>query len=237
MKKKSRLKNSLINAGLILLLLVGLALVFNNQIKNFLMKLNGDNYAVSQVTRDDIETNLQQDASFDFDAVEAASLEAVLRAQLDNKVLPVIGGIAIPSVDINLPIFKGLENTALLYGAGTFDSMQKMGEGNYALASHRIENSDILFSPLHQVQLGEKIYLTDLEKVYVYQVTISERIEATQVEVLDEIPGKQLVTLITCGEAAGITRWFVQGELEETIAVKDANKTMTEIFDMQQKTF
>ncbi|KST94119.1 Sortase A LPXTG specific [Lactococcus lactis subsp. lactis] len=39
--------------------------------------------------------------------------------------MPVIGGIAIPDLKINLPIFKGVYNTSLLYGAG----MMKEEEG------------------------------------------------------------------------------------------------------------
>ena len=46
---------------------------------------------------------------------------------------------------------------------------QKMGEGNYSLASHHIftaENaSQMLFSPLVNAKAG-KIYLTDKDKVY-----------------------------------------------------------------------
>ena len=107
MKKK---RNWLINIFLFLLLLVGLALIFNNQIKYFLMQYNGDRYAVAKMDRAEIDKNMEEEASFDFDAVQPASTEAVLQAQLDNKRLPVIGGIAIPSVEINLPIFKGLSN-------------------------------------------------------------------------------------------------------------------------------
>lgn len=70
---------------------------------------------------------MEAEATFDFDAVEPASSEAVLRAQLSNKALPVIGGVAVPSVGINLPIFKGLANEALLYGAGTLSPTQKWG--------------------------------------------------------------------------------------------------------------
>ena len=68
----------------------------------------------------------------------------------DAQKLPVIGGIAIPEVEINLPIFKGLDNVNLFYGAGTMKPDQRMGEGNYSLASHHIftaENaSQMLFS-------------------------------------------------------------------------------------------
>lgn len=50
---------------------------------------------------------MEADTTFDFDAVEPASSEAVLKAQLSNSTLPVIGGVAIPSVAINLPILRG----------------------------------------------------------------------------------------------------------------------------------
>lgn len=83
--------------------------------------------------------------------------------------LPVIGGIAIPELGINLPIFKGLGNTELIYGAGTMKEEQVMGgENNYSLASHHIfgitGSSQMLFSPLERAQNGMSIYLTDKEK-------------------------------------------------------------------------
>ncbi|MBM7708487.1 class A sortase [Enterococcus lemanii] len=235
--KKKRLKNILINLGLFLLLLLGLALVFNRQIKQFLMSKTSARYQIEQVTREQIEANKQVEATFDFAAVESASLEAVLQAQLSGKVLPVIGGIAVPSVEIQLPIFKGLGNEALLFGAGTFSPEQQMGQGNYALASHRIEQSTILFTRLEEVKMGDVIYLTDLDQIYVYETIESKRIEAYQVEVIEEVPDQTLVTLITCGEAAGITRWMVQGKLTETIPVDKATPAMLEAFSMTQQTF
>lgn len=235
--KKKRLKNTLINLGLFLLLLLGLALVFNRQIKQFLMSKTSARYQIEQVTREQIEANKQVEATFDFAAVESASLEAVLQAQLSGKVLPVIGGIAVPSVEIQLPIFKGLGNEALLFGAGTFSPEQQMGQGNYALASHRIEQSTILFTRLEEVKMGDVIYLTDLDQIYVYETIESKRIEAYQVEVIEEVPDQTLVTLITCGEAAGITRWMVQGKLTETIPVDKATPAMLEAFSMTQQTF
>ena len=237
MKKHSRIKSFFINLGLVILLIIGVALIFNNQIRNYLMKENTETYTVSKVTREEVKTNLDKEANFDFEQVKSVSLESVLRAQLEDKVLPVIGGVAVPSVEINLPIFKGLDNTALMYGAGTFHPEQQMGEGNYALASHRIENADILFSNLHQVNLGDKIYLTDLENIYTYEITVSKRIEPTQVEVVDPVPGETLVTLITCGEASGVTRWLVQGELVKQTTVEEADKKIADIFEMKQKTF
>ena len=38
-------------------------------------------------------------------------------------------GIAIPELKMNLPIFKGLDNVGLYYGAGTMKEDQVMGKG------------------------------------------------------------------------------------------------------------
>ncbi|EAC9291029.1 class A sortase, partial [Listeria monocytogenes] len=171
------------------------------------------------------------------DAVEPASSEAVLRAQLSNKALPVIGGVAVPSVGINLPIFKGLANEALLYGAGTLSPTQKMGEGNYALASHRAQSPELLFTPLDDVAIGAAIYVTDLENIYTYTATSSVRVDPTDVYLLDEVEGRKMITLITCGEMGGVTRRVIQGDLESVTPVDEATDEMLAAFNMAQRTF
>lgn len=235
--RRKKWKNRLINSLLFLLFIVGIALIFNQPIKNFLLGRSKEHYQVASISREQVEEGLAQEATFDFDQVQPVDLDAVIRAQLSGKILPVIGGVAIPSIEVQLPIFKGLDNDALLFGAGTFDPEQKMGEGNYALASHRIEETTILFTRLDEVQLDETVYLTDMENIYTYNVTVSKRIEPTEVEVLDEVEGKKMVTLITCGELAGVTRWLVQGELTDVTSVKTADKEMLAAFSMEQKTF
>lgn len=237
MKKKSKIKNLFINLLIVLLILLGLALIFNNKIKNFIIEKQSDKYTISHVSRENIVENANKEASFDFEAVESVSAEKVLQAQMKQTELPVIAGVAIPSVAINLPIFKGLGNEGLWYGAGTFRPDQVMGEGNYALASHRLEESDLLFSHLDQVAIGDVVYLTDLEHVYTYQVTVSTRIDPTQVEVVEDVPEKKMVTLITCGEASAVTRWMVQGELAQVTAMDQATETMLAAFQMAQKTY
>ncbi|MGM0154084.1 class A sortase [Enterococcus sp. 3G6_DIV0642] len=236
-KKKRRLSNWLSNLFLLLLLLIGLALIFNNQIKNYFIKQTGEAYAVGTIDRIDVEKNMEAEVTFDFDAVEPASSEAVLRAQLSNKALPVIGGVAVPSVGINLPIFKGLANEALLYGAGTLSPTQKMGEGNYALASHRAQSPELLFTPLDDVAIGAAIYVTDLENIYTYTATSSVRVDPTDVYLLDEVEGRKMITLITCGEMGGVTRRVIQGDLESVTPVDEATDEMLAAFNMAQRTF
>jgi len=235
-KRTTKKKNWFINILLVLLLLIGLALIFNTQIRNFLIQRNGKAYAIENVTAAEIEKNNQKDTTFDFNSVESLSTEAVLRAQFENKNLPVIGAVALPDVKINLPIFRGLDNVALLAGAGTMKPDQKMGEGNYALASHRVQDMVSLFSPLEYSKPGEVIYITDLKNVYTYKITSVKRIDPSQVELIEDVPNKKMITLITCGDMNAVTRIAVQGDLESVTPINDATKEMTAAFQMEQLT-
>jgi sortase A len=71
---------------------------------------------------------------------------------------------------------------------------------------------------LKNVQVGNQIYLTDMSKVYTYKVATKTTVNETQVQWIDDVAGKKLVTLITCASATeGETnRIMVQGALEKT---------------------
>lgn len=105
-----------------------------------------------------------------------------------------------------------------------------MGKGNYGLASHRMFDESLLFTPLDHVKVGEKIYLTDLANVYIYESISNEKVSPNRVDVLDEVPDTILVTLITCGEMSGETRWVVQGKLIQTIAYNQASAKVLAVF-------
>lgn len=77
---------------------------------------------------------------------------------------------------------------------------QVMGEGNYALAGHNMVDPDLLFSPVMEVEIGDTIYLTDLTKIYEYQVIVHDEVEPTDVHVIEDQPGETWLTLITCDD-------------------------------------
>lgn len=207
---------------IVVLLVVGLALFFNKSIRNTVIAWNTNKYQVSNVSKKTIEKNKEAKTSFDFENVQSISTGSVLQAQMDAQKLPVIGGIAIPEVGINLPIFKGLGNTELTYGAGTMKETQVMGGGNnYALASHHVFGiagaSDMLFSPLDRAKKGMKIYLTDKNKVYTYVISEVTVVQPTEVAVVDDTPGKSEVTLVTCTDAEATQRTIVKGVLKTQV--------------------
>ncbi|MDR3156316.1 MAG: class A sortase [Lactobacillales bacterium] len=216
---KKRKKSTVIL--IILGILVGLALIFNKQIRYFLIWWNSDRY-YHELSVKKLFNNNKLKQSFDFDAVQPISTEEILKFQLINQKLPVIGFISMPKVQMKLPIFKGLSNTALSYGAGTMKENQTMGKGNYALASHRVDNPNLLFSPIQWAEKGMLIYITNLDKIYTYKTTKVKRVTPDHAEVIDDVPNKKLITLVTCNDPGAIKRVIVHGKLVETYKFKKA---------------
>ena len=83
-----------------------------------IMVWHTNQYQVSKVDKNTIDKNKKVKTSFDFQHVKSLSTEAVINAQWKAQKLPVIGGISIPELNMNLPIFKGLENVASTMGQG-----------------------------------------------------------------------------------------------------------------------
>ena len=237
--KKNKRKNLLINILAGFLIVLSIALIFNSKIRDIFMVWNTNKYQVSQVTKEKLEENLDVEGNFDFDSVKAISSEAVLSSQWDAQQLPVIGGIAIPEVEINLPIFKGLDNVNLFYGAGTMKPNQKMGEGNYSLASHHIftaENaSQMLFSPLVNAKEGMKIYLTDKEKVYTYVIREVKHVTPDRVDEIEDREGIKEITLVTCVDYNATERIIVKGDFKEVKPYAETPSDILEAFNKPYK--
>ena len=233
-KKKFKLRNFIINCAVFLLFLVALALIFNSSIRNMIMVWHTNQYQVSKVSKEEIKQNKAVESSFEFSDVQSLSTEAVINAQWQAQKLPVIGGISIPEVSMNLPIFKGLDNVGLYYGAGTMKEDQQMGQGNYALASHHVFGitgaSDMLFSPLDRAKIGMKISISDKEKIYTYTISSIESVAPERVDVINDTEGVAEITLVTCEDAAATSRTIVKGTLESTIDYDKAPKDILDAF-------
>lgn len=226
-------KKWLVRIFLTLLLIVSLGLIFNEQIKIFVVDHLSQN-TTQQISVDDIKKNQKNPkADYTFKSVVSLDLSVVSKAALNRNLKP-IGLIAVPDVNIHLPILAGLANTNLAVGAGTMKADQKMGGvNNYALAGHHIPKTKVLFTPLENSKLGQKIYLTDMKKIYTYTIKLDKVVDKSQVQYIDDVPGKRLVTLITCASQieGQPDRRVVQGELTAT---KKADKqSITKLFGVK----
>lgn len=209
----------------LLLLIISLSLIFNQQIKDYLV---GSYHP--EISQTKINSNTKKSGNFNFKKVKSLDLQMIAKARAKKNALHVVGAISIPAIKMNLPIAKGVDNYTLALAAGTMRDDQKMGQGNYPLAGHHMNSHKILFSPLYwKSKVGQKIYLTDLKKVYEYKTTEKTYIAATRVDVVENTPGKNIITLVTC-DATGDGRLMVRGKLVKKMAYKDAPKSVQNNF-------
>lgn len=209
----------------VILAVLGLALIFNGPISNFVIQ-HLMNTSISQK----LTNQRSKDANFDFIKVEAISPQLILKAMRDKT--GAIGQVSIPKVKMKLAIFYGISNTSLARGAGTMKKSEKMGQGNYALAGHHMSDAKVLFGPLSKTKKGMKIYLTNGKKVYIYRITKKVKVYKSQVQWINDVPHKKLITLVTCASATEgeVDRIIVRGKLIKTAKL---TKTYTKYFSLK----
>ncbi|WP_251548098.1 class A sortase [Limosilactobacillus caecicola] len=207
--------------AVVILLIVSVVLIFNQQIKYYLV---GSYHPT--VTKQTVKQNNKKSANYDFSNVQDLNLQSVAKARARKQSIKVIGVISIPAIKMSIPIGKGVDNNTLALAAGTMRADQKMGEGNYALAGHNMAHgSRILFSPLYyDAKVGQKVYLTDMTRIYEYQITERKFIAATRVDVVNDTPQK-IITLITCNKT-GSRRLMIRGKFVKSMKFKQAPKSV-----------
>lgn len=218
----------------LLLIAAGLLLLMKEPIQNYLIRATVQQNRLNEYTVENLRQNETAEAVFAFDQTVPVDWETVLAGYRQRTELPVIGGIAIPSIQLQLPILKGIANENLIAGAGTMTPLQEIGKGNYALASHNLVQAGILFSDVQEMQIGDLLYVTDLEKIAVYQLTYLEQVSPARTELVEEIPGKTLLTVVTCSDDT-LMRWVGQAELVEMVKQEEATAAMTAALQLPQQ--
>ena len=174
---------------------------------------------------EDFETNFiesVEDAEFDWDLVgQLEAFDWLNYVGISEEVSPV-GELIVPVLDIRVPIFLGVGEPNISIGAGTMMRNIVMGEGNYSLASHWDPNPGIRFGGIDQIQIGDVLILRDAHYLYIYETIIGDNyiIENYRTDIVDEIEGKAVLTLMTC-TPDGSQRVMVRGELVEQISVDE----------------
>lgn len=218
-KNKASTKAIVIRILAVILLLVGVALIFNKQISHQIISHNQTS-KLNTISKQSVEQNQKKKGMFDFSKVKEVSFSQVAKSASKNDAYA-IGALAIPDVNMRLPICLGMSDAAMTTGGGTMRPDQKMGQGNYPLAGHYMTAKGILFSPLEDVKKGELVYLTNLKKVFTYKIYMKKKVNPYAVYLVNNTK-KPIVTLITCADG-GVNRWAVRGNLVKTTNATKAN--------------
>ena len=112
-----------------------------------------------------------------------------------------MGYLTIPKINVEIPIYHGIENSALGSGAGHLEgsSLPIGGKGNRpVLCSHRGVPGLRLFTDLDQLDIGDMFSVTVLGKTTEYQVCDVSVIEPDDYESLKANKDEDMVSLLTC---------------------------------------
>lgn len=181
---------------------------FNQKLEDQLGKLNGG------------ADKKNPDLTYDYSNVkpyDETNWDTV-NPKYDSRLL--VGHIRIPAIHVNLPILEGLSNTNLYIGAGTMKPYQKLGQGNYALASHHMPDEYSNFSQLGALRKGNHVYMSSSNYVYDYKVDTVKEMPTNSGDVVNDVPGKKMVTLVTCTDIHATARVVVQGHFVKKESIK-----------------
>lgn len=118
-----------------------------------------------------------------------------------NNGSPAVGYIEIPEIELKLPLFIGATEENMSKGAvvlaGT--SMPVGGTNtNCVIAGHRGYRGSPYFRDIDQLQVGSEVHINNLWESMTYKVTGTRIIHATECDILQIQPDKDMVTLFSC---------------------------------------
>ncbi|WP_366180850.1 class C sortase [Actinomyces timonensis] len=112
-----------------------------------------------------------------------------------------MGRIVIPSIHSDLPIYHGTQSDTLAKGVGhLFGTSLPIGGASThsVLTGHTGLGTATLFDHLTDLKKGDSFYVFVLGKTLKYEVADIRVVLPSETESLNQVPGRDLVTLITC---------------------------------------
>lgn len=146
---------------------------------------------------------------------------------------PVMARIVIPSIHVSLPVYHGTDTRTLASGVGHLfgTSLPIGGPSTHAvLTGHTGLSTATMFDNLNQVKKGDAFYISSLGQTLKYEVTDITVVKPEETDSLRKVPGRDLVTLITCTPyGVNSHRLLVTGErvpMDPTAAAAEEAKAL-----------
>ena len=141
--------------------------------------------------------SLANGANFNVSDEKYAEYEKIL----DISGTGIMGYIQIPSINVNLPVYHGTEETVLQIAVGHIagSSFPVGGKRTHCILSgHRGLPSAVLFTDLDKMKKGDHFLLHVLDDTLCYQVDKITVVEPDDTEALMADQDQDLATLLTC---------------------------------------
>lgn len=206
------------------LILLGLSLIFTPFLSEQIIIYKGKNIDREDISMEKIRSNVEKSEKksnqddYDFSAIKDVDIISLIKGSLNFDKDLVVGLILIPDLDLELPIFDGLNDANLMAGAATMKANQIMGKGNYALSGHNMKNKKLLFGSLMDIEVGSKVFISNGLKLYEYKIYENLVVPDTEINMIydekAEKKGKPIISIMTCFHSSSTgKRFFSLGEL------------------------
>ena len=160
-----------------------------------------------------------QPVSFSKEALAVAAADYDSLLDMDGSGL--MGFLEIPAIQVTIPIYHGTAEETLQKGIGHLagSALPVGGESTHCvLTGHSGVAGNRLLSDLDQLTTGDEFYLHILNETLAYRVSEINTVLPYETDLLQQVPGKDLCTLVTCTPYGVNThRLLVRGERTEYI--------------------
>ncbi len=208
--KKSKKKYTFSTVILILILVLGLSLLLYPTVSNWWnstrssQAISDYQEIVDNIKEEEYDRILAEaknyNSSFHRHYLTKAEQE-VYESMLNVDGNGMMGYVVIPSIDVQLPIYHGTEDSVLQIATGHLEwsSLPVGGESTHCVVSgHRGLPSAKLFTNLDKIVVGDLFQFNILNETFTYEVDQILTVEPEETDDLQIINGRDYCTLVTC---------------------------------------
>ena len=202
-----KLKNTLLNILIVVLLCTSVVLIFKNQIREYLTGNANDKIITAYKNgKGEVDIPWWQKMFTDNES----------KIKLTDSML---GILKIDSVQIEEPIFQDVTEINLINGVATSQEPSTLDAQNVVIAGHSVQGVGIRFNNLNKIKNGAKIQIISKDKLRTYEVNKLYDVVPTQVEILEQHENEpKILKLFTCDNfnpQTGVweSRFVVQAKL------------------------
>ena len=182
-----KLKNTLLNILIVVLLCTSVVLIFKNQIREYLTGNANDRIITAYKNgKGEVDIPWWQKMFTDNES----------KIKLTDSML---GILKIDSVQIEEPIFQDVTEINLINGVATSQEPSTLDAQNVVIAGHSVQGVGIRFNNLNKIKNGAKIQIISKDKLRTYEVNKLYDVVPTQVEILEQHENEpKILKLFTC---------------------------------------
>ena len=182
-----KLKNTLLNILIVVLLCTSVVLIFKNQIREYLTGNANDKIITAYKNgKGEVDIPWWQKMFTDNES----------KIKLTDSML---GILKIDSVQIEEPIFQDVTEINLINGVETSQEPSTLDAQNVVIAGHSVQGVGIRFNNLNKIKNGAKIQIISKDKLRTYEVNKLYDVVPTQVEILEQHENEpKILKLFTC---------------------------------------